>query len=85
MPLFVYKAADSSGKILTDKINKNSVSDVSEYLRQKGLYPLQIHKFSMLNMEISDLIKRPVNLKSLSLIWNAFTASFSNYVRTVKR
>ena len=67
MPLFVYKAADNSGKIITDKINKNSISDVSEYLRQRGLYPLEIHKFSMLNMEISDLIKRPVNLKSLSL------------------
>ena len=67
MPLFYYKAADEAGKILKNTIDKDNQAEVTEYLSSKGLYPLKVRKLSLLNMEISDLIKKPVSLKTLAL------------------
>ena len=67
MPLFVYKAADSAGKAVTDRIDRNSAAEVTQYLRLKGLYPLEVRKLSPLNTDLSDLIKKPVSMKATAL------------------
>jgi len=67
MPLFIYKAADGAGKTVTDRIDRNSKAEVAEFIRSRGLYPLTIRKGSPLNMDLSDLLKKPVSLKTLSL------------------
>ena len=67
MPLFVYKASDGAGKAVTDRIERGSAAEVSEYLRFRGLYPLSVRRLSPLNMDLTDLLNKQISLKALSL------------------
>ena len=68
MPLFVYKAASDTGQTHTDRIERDNIADVAEYLRQKGLYPWEIRKLTILNQDLYDLLKIPIGLKTVAVI-----------------
>jgi len=67
MPLFNYKAANEEGKTISGTVERNNAEEVSEYLIQKGLYPLKLRKHSLLDRDISDILKKPIRLRSLAL------------------
>ena len=67
MPLFAYKAADRAGKTIKGRIDRSSAAEVSEFLRLKGYYPLKVRRLSLLNMDMSDLLKKPIRLKTLAV------------------
>jgi len=67
MPLYNYKAANEEGKTISGTVERNKAEEVTEYLIQKGLYPLKVRKHTLLDLDISDILKKPISLKSLAL------------------
>jgi len=67
MPLYKYKAANEEGKTILGTVERNQSEEVTEYLIQKGLYPLKVRKLTLFDRDISDILKKPIRLKSLAL------------------
>jgi len=67
MPLYKYKAVNEERKTVSGTVERNNAEEVTEYLIQKGLYPLKVREQTLLDRDISDILKKPISLKSLAL------------------
>lgn len=55
MPIYSYEAYDKYGSITNGKLKSKNEEEVLIFLRDKGLLPIKVKKFSFFNTDIQDL------------------------------
>jgi len=76
MKVFIYKARDGSGAVVTGELAGDSPKDVKFALADKGLIPISVSQKRVKGEGVSSLFKKRVPIKDLLAFTRQFSALF---------